>query len=137
MLRLTLKPHERAILGDAVIKNGVNRVSLYIENEVPILRESDILSPRAVHTPCERIYLAVQLLYVDAEHRENLLIIYRSLVDEVRDAAPSLGPLLAAIDGYVERQEWYQAVKSARPLLEREREILARVSQRSASLRSG
>ncbi len=134
MLRLTLKPHERAILGDAVIKNGSSRTSLFIENEVPILRESDILSPRAVHTPCERIYLALQLLYVDAEHRENLLIVYRSLVDEVRDAAPSLVPLLAMIDECIAREEWYQAVKSARPLLEREREIFARVSQRGTGV---
>src|SRR5262245_26287975 len=134
MLRLTLKPHERAILGDAVIKNGPSRTSLFIQNEVPILREQDILSPQAVHTPCERIYMAVQLLYVDPEHRENLLIAYRSLVDEVRDAAPSLTPLLDAIDAHVVAGEWYQGLKSARPLLEREREILARVSKPSAGL---
>lgn len=134
MLRLTLKPHERAILGDAVIKNGPGRTSLFIENEVPILREADILSPRAVHTPCERIYMALQLVYMDTEHRDNMLIVYRSLVDEVRGAAPSLHPLLDAIDVHVVAGEWYQAVKSARPLLEREREILARVSERSAGV---
>ena len=64
-LTLQLKPHERVILGGAVVCNGRSRARLVIENEVPVLRESDILSPRLVRTPCQRIDMALQLLYLD------------------------------------------------------------------------
>jgi len=51
-LRLTLKSQERVIIGGAVVKNGDSRTELHVENKVPILRETDILSPKLVKTPC-------------------------------------------------------------------------------------
>lgn len=128
-LRLTLKPHERVIISGAVIRNGDNRIEFLIENEVPVLRESDILSPNSVRTPCDRIYLALQLLYVDpqrtSEHQETL----EGLVREVLDAAPSCRPLLREIETLTAAGRLYQALKSARTLRQHEREILAHVQQ--------
>ena len=50
-LKITLKPQEKMILGGAVISNGNNAgCQLIIENEVPILREKDILSENTVST---------------------------------------------------------------------------------------
>ena len=73
-LKIALKPRERLILGGAVVRNGDIGARLTVENEVPILREHDILSHRETSTPCRRIYFAVQLMYVDegnlAEHRK-------------------------------------------------------------------
>ncbi len=43
-LKISLKPHEKMILGGAVITNGNSMgCHLVIENKVPILREKDIL----------------------------------------------------------------------------------------------
>ena len=86
-LRLSLKPHEKIILGGAVLRNGSNRAEIFIENEVPVMRESDILSPHAVRTPCERIYLALQLLYVDPARAEE----HRAAVAAFHAAALAAG----------------------------------------------
>jgi flagellar protein FlbT len=126
-LKLTLKPHERVILGGAVVRNGGSRVDLLVENEIPILRESDILSPSAVRTPCERVVLALQLVYVDPEHASDHLETYRTLVSDVLAAAPSLKPLVCTVDAEVAADRYYQAIRQARALLDRERELMSDV----------
>jgi flagellar protein FlbT len=133
-LRLTLKPHEHVVIGGAAIRNGESRTDLLIENKVPILRERDILSPGKVRTPCERIYLALQLIYVDperaAEHRRT----FESLVGDVLTAAPSLGPQMSEIVDLAGAGRLYQALKSAKSLLRQEKELMSHVSERSAGL---
>ena len=126
-LRISLKPRERVILGAAVIRNGSGRTHLTVESQVPVLRESDILPPSAVHTPCERIYMAIQLLYVAPESEATTLESYRSLVADVLRAAPSTRPLIEAVDAEVGDRQYYQALKAARALLAHERRLLARV----------
>ena len=123
-LRLTLRSHERVIVGGAVIRNGNSRSELLIENEVPVLREPDILSPGAVRTPCERIYLALQLMYVDQERSAHHQVTYHRLASEVLQAAPSLAPSLQAIEEQVGAGRIYQALKGAHGLLQRERELV-------------
>ncbi len=46
-LKVELKPGERIIIGDCVITNHDQRTRLLIEGQAPILREKDILTPRA------------------------------------------------------------------------------------------
>lgn len=128
-LRLTLKPGERAIIGEAVVRNGRNRVHLLVENEVPVLRESDIVLPKAVGTPCERIYLALQLVYVDPGKRPEHLQTLRILTDELTQAAPSFRPLVDQILALVAGKRFYQALKSAQTLREHERELLTRCTE--------
>lgn len=123
-LRLTLKPHERVIIGGAVIRNGDNRVELLIENEVPLLRESAILSPDAVRTPCERIYLALQLIYVDPKRVSEHQASFRALVSDVRGAAPSCNTYLDKIEDFVRAGNLYQAIKSTQDLLKYERKLM-------------
>jgi len=126
-LRLTLKPHERVIVGNAVIRNGDSRNRLLIENRVPVLRESDILSPGAVQSPCERIYLALQLIYVDPGAADQHLETFQALVAEVLEAAPSCSRLIRPIRAHMAAGRYYEALKSARLLLRYERELMSRV----------
>lgn len=126
-LRLTLKPHERAILGGAVLTNGKHRAELFVETEVPVLRGADILSPSSVHTPCERIVLAIQLMYVDPQRRPAHEQTYRQLVDDVLDASPSTRRLIEPIDEAVREGRFYPALKLGRQLLAYERELLSNV----------
>jgi flagellar protein FlbT len=125
-LRLTLKSQERVIIGGAVVKNGDSRTELLIENTVPILREADILSPSAVKTPCEQIYLAVQLMYVDEDNIEQHRRLYDDLVGDVLEAAPSTQPWLGAMNDEVVAGRHYQALKSAKELLKYEEELMRR-----------
>src|SRR5262249_5631713 len=93
-LKITLKPRERLILGGAVLRNGTAASHLLVENEVPILRERDILSERQANSPCRRIYFAIQLMYVDQQHLDAHLRLYRMLIDDllrVHDGRISMG----------------------------------------------
>ena len=78
-LKITLKPHEKMILGGAVITNGAAKCEFLVENTATILRQSSILSPDNADTPARRIYLAIQLMYVDPEqirkHQKVLLAV--------------------------------------------------------------
>ncbi|MEY4374608.1 MAG: hypothetical protein RL760_775, partial [Candidatus Eisenbacteria bacterium] len=100
-LRLKLKAGERAIVGGAIIRNGSKGTELVVENETPVLREADVLRLEAVHTPCERIYLTLQLMYVDDHAPALYAEAYRVLTDEVLAAAPSCTSLVLAIDEQV------------------------------------
>ncbi len=126
-LRLSLKPRERVIIGGAVVRNGGSATHLTVENRVPVLRQSDVLSPRAAQTPCKRVYLALQLLYLDPDHAPTHLETYRRLAGDVLRAAPSTGPLFAAVDEQVSCGDHYRALKAARPLIEYEGKLLHHV----------
>jgi len=127
-LHLSLRPGERVILGGAVVRNGSARTRLVVENEVPILRESDILRPGSVRTPCERVYLAIQLAYVDPGQAPQHLATYRALAEEVLEAAPSGREWITVMDAQVEAGELYRALKSARALISWEKERLEHVA---------
>jgi flagellar biosynthesis repressor protein FlbT len=126
-LKIALKPRERLILGGAVVRNGDIGARLTVENEVPILREHDILSHRETSTPCRRIYFAVQLMYVDegnlAEHHK----LYSTLVRDVLMAAPSTARYIDEIGRLVKERKYYQALKIARQLIDYEQELLKRL----------
>ena len=130
-LKISLKPHERMIIGRAVIKNGNTGCDLLIENKVPILREKDILSQKAANSPCRRIYFAIQLMYVD---EENLKVHHQTYWDLVRDvvkAAPSMLAQIDAISEHILKAEYYKALKLTGKLIDYEQEMLNRVRQRS------
>jgi len=61
-LKITLKPQEKLIVGGAVIINGKTKSDLIIENNVPILREKDIMAIKDADTPCKKIYFTIQLM---------------------------------------------------------------------------
>ena len=63
-LKISLKPDERIIISGAVLKNGSARSDFVIENNLPILREKNIMSLTEANSPCKRIYFAIQLMYV-------------------------------------------------------------------------
>ena len=71
-LKVELKPHERIIIGSCVITNTDQRARLLIDGDnIPILREKDILTPDIADTPAKLIYLAVQLMYISPDARAN------------------------------------------------------------------
>jgi flagellar protein FlbT len=127
-LRLQLKPGERMLVGGAVVRNGATRAELFVENDAPVLREQDVLRPEAVRTPCERIYLALQLMYVDDRAPGLYSDAYRELTEEVLAAAPSCAPLVRAIDEKLEAGQLFRALRSARRLIDYERELLSHAS---------
>jgi flagellar protein FlbT len=127
-LKITLKPQEKMILSGAVITNGSKSgCQLVVENNVPILRQKDILSEKDADTPCRSLYFIVQLMYVDAAnlsvHQNN----YWTLVNDIVKAAPSTIALIDQINEEIVNGRFYQALKLAQRLIEYEQEAINRV----------
>jgi len=131
-LKITLKPCEKFILGGAVITNGDAKSTFVVENDVPILREKDIMTLASADTPCKRIYFAIQLMYIDgknlAEHHKT----FWELVKDVAQAAPSRKPILQEISNDILNDRYYQALKLTKKLIEYEQEVVNHV-RRTAS----
>jgi flagellar protein FlbT len=126
-LKITLKPHEKFILGGAVITNGDAKSTFALENDVPILREKDILTLTSADTPCKRIYFAIQLMYVDGKNLAEHHKVYWDLVKDVTQAAPSTKPLIQDISNDILNDRLYQALKKTKKLIEYEKELVNRV----------
>ncbi len=135
-LKINLKPHERMILGGAVITNGSSRSELIIENNVPILRQKDILSEKEANTPCRRIYFVIQLMYVDEENLVTHHNTYWKLVQSILEAAPSTLVLIDQISQHILASRYYQALKDARKLMDYEQEIIRNVPESAKNLRN-
>ena len=126
-LKLTLKPHEKFIIGGAVTVNGSTKSNLIVENNVPILREKDIMSLNGADSPCKKIYFVIQMMYVDekniAEHHKT----YWELVKDIVEAAPSTKPMFQVISNDILQGKFYQALKAARKLIDYEQEVINHV----------
>jgi flagellar protein FlbT len=122
-LKVELKPGERILIGDSIITNDDQRTRLVIEGEAPILREKDILTPETADTPCKKIYLAVQLMYLARNPRQHHEL-YVGLVKDVIQAAPSTLPYLDRMNNQILTGSFYKALKEAQQLLRYEEELL-------------
>ena len=131
-LKVELKPGERIIVGESVITNDDQRTRLVIEGEAPILREKDILTVEGADTPCKKIYLVVQLMYLardPAPHHE----LYFQLVRDVLTAAPSTRRYFDRINHQILTGMLYKALKETQRLIEYEKELFEH-AQRSAGV---
>ncbi|HXE97769.1 MAG TPA: flagellar biosynthesis repressor FlbT [Dongiaceae bacterium] len=123
-LKLTLKPGERIVVGGAVITNGSSVANLLVENRVPLLREKDILSEAQATSPCKRIYLVIQLMYIGDGLTSELAQVYWELVRNVIAAAPSTNDLISQISAYILESSYYPALKVAKKLISYEEELI-------------
>ena len=105
-----------------------------VENNVPILREKDIMSARDADSPCRRIYLVIQLMYVDEKNLAAHHNSYWDLVKDVVEAAPSTLGLIDQISWYILGNKYYQALKLTKKLIEYEQEVINNVRNANASL---
>lgn len=127
-LKLTLKANEKIVVGGAVLRNGGSRnAEIYVENNVPILRQKDILTARNANSPARRIYFAVQLMYIDGENCESYIETFLALSKELTDSVKSTRPYIAKITEQISANQYYQALKTARELIEYEKELIQNV----------
>ncbi|HPT70585.1 MAG TPA: flagellar biosynthesis repressor FlbT [Syntrophomonas sp.] len=133
-LKITLKPHEKFILGTAVIANGDAKSTFVVENDVPILRGKNIMTLASADTPCKKIYFAIQLMYVDNKNLPEHHKTYWELVKDVAMAAPSTKPLLQEISNEILNDRYYQALKLTKKLMDYEQEVITRVRNTTGNL---
>lgn len=116
-LKVELRPHERIIVGNCVITNTEQRARLLIDGDnVPILRERDILTPETADTPAKLVYLAVQLMYISPDP-QNQHGTYFNLVRDIVTAVPSAWPIIEDINNHIMSGDLYRALKDARKLI--------------------
>jgi flagellar protein FlbT len=124
-LKVTLKPKERLFINGAVIVNDEeSRINLVVVNDVPILREKDILTEETADTPCKRIYLTVQLMYMDKELLSEYHKNYWKRVGEVVKAAPSTTGMIQKISEQILIGQYYKALKLTQKLIQYEKELI-------------
>ena len=87
-LVIDLKPHEKILIGEAVITNDKQRTRLHIAGDAPILREKDVMQEDDAQTPCERIYFLIQCMYLARKPELYFDQFYRE-ADQIKKAAPS------------------------------------------------
>jgi flagellar protein FlbT len=123
-LKVELKPNERIVIGTAVLRNGEGRTRFFIEGDAPILREKDILTLATADSPAKKIYLAVQLMYLQQDlsaHND----LYFPLVRDFLSAAPSALPLISEINNCILSGDLYKALKETKKLIAYEQELIS------------
>lgn len=132
-LKVELKPGERLVIGKCLITNSDQRTRLFIDGTAPILREKDILTPETADTPAKRVYLAVQLMYLE-DDIETFRQSYFELVGDLVQAAPSMTALLDQISNGILTGSVYKALRVAKKLIAYEQDILANAASGSSGL---
>lgn len=124
-LKIVLKPNEKIVIGNAVITGAeTGKTELLVHNDVPILRQKDILTLVDVNTPCKFIYYYVQLMYIEPNNAEHHQVEFFKHLKELQVAAPSTLPLLVNIQEQLLLGKYYNALKECKNLIEYEKELL-------------
>lgn len=122
-LKVEIKPGERIIIGESIITNSGHRAKLVIDGNAPILREKDIMRTEEADTPCKRIYLMVQTMYLASDPKSHFNL-YFDLIGEVQQAAPSTAVQIDAINNQILTGFYYKALKQAKALIAYEKELI-------------
>jgi flagellar protein FlbT len=119
-LKLRLKPHEKLLIGHAVVRNGDKAALLFIENSVPILREKDIMKEEDATSTEQRLYFLIQLMYVDQDDLPRYLDLFQGQVTSLLQENPAMEADLVALTRLVGDRDYYNALKAARRLMEQQ-----------------
>jgi flagellar protein FlbT len=133
-LKITLRPKEQMIIDGAVVRNAGLTANLLIENDVPILREKDILAENDVQTPCQHIYFVIQLMYIDEQNLTKYCEAYWKLVKDLVKTVPGAVGLVDQISEHIISRKYYQALKLANQLIDFEEEVLQDVRKSVANV---
>lgn len=136
-LKIALKPREKMIIDGAVITNGSSRCELYIENNVPILRQKDILTEEEADSPALRIYFTIQLMYIDEENLALYHKNYWKLVKDFIQAAPTVLPIIDQINDHILNGHYYRALKLAKNIISYEREAIQHAVETASGVPNG
>ena len=123
-LKIELKPGERLIVGNALITNDKERAKLFIEGNVPILREKYVLTEKEADTQCKKVYYVLQEMYL-AKDPTVLHPEYFARIGEIMQAAPSFAPAFDELNRDILGGDYYAALKHMMPIIEREAGMLA------------
>lgn len=122
-LKVELKPFERILIGQSLITNTELRTKLMIEGHAPILREKDILTAETADTPVKRLYLCVQMMYLE-DDIPKYQDLYMSFVKDLLEAVPSFRKSIETASRLILGGSLYQSLREIQKLTKREAELL-------------
>lgn len=122
-LKIELKPFERIIIGESLLTNSDQRTRFLIEGNAPILREKDILTAETANTPVKRIYLCVQMMYLENDIGKYQAL-YFEFVKDLLAAAPSFKKQIETASNHILSGSFYKALKDIKKLIDREDKML-------------
>jgi len=122
-LKVELKPFERIIIGESVITNSETRAHFLIDGEAPILREKDILTAETANSPVKRLYLCVQMMYLEKDIPKYQEL-YMGFVKDLLEAVPSFRPQIEDASKLILSGQLYNSLKEIRKLVRMEEELL-------------
>jgi len=129
-LKLSLKPDEKLYVGGAVVQNASHvSIDLAVLNDVPLLREKEVLREGDVSTYCERICLCVQMMYMDKYNLAQYQKDYGVMIRELIQSVPSAASYVADINHNLAVGRYYHALKHARQLMAYEKELIRNAQQ--------
>ena len=118
------------LIGTAVLTNAGSKTEIIIQNNVPVLREKDIITEENADTISKKIYFIVLNMYVDPKNESEYHSIYFKLINELMDIAPNTEVLamIMEISQKILEAEHYMALKACKKLLNYELELMANVT---------
>src|SRR3981189_2688115 len=123
-LKVELKPFERIIIGQSVVTNSDTRARFLIDGKAPILREKDILTAETANTPVKRLYLCVQMMYLE-DDIPKYQDLYMGFVKDLLEAVPSFRESIETASKLILSGSLYNSLKEVRRLIKREEELLS------------
>lgn len=126
-LKLTLKPNEKVLIGNAVIVNGDSKSEIILLNQVPLLRERDIITEEEADTIAKKIYLTILNMYAEPQKEQNFHSIYFDLIKIMLDTYLDRDLLLkiTELSEEILRGKHYSALKKCKKLIKYEEELLS------------
>lgn len=124
-LKIVLKSGEKIVIGNAVITGAeTGKTELLVHNDVPILRQKDILTLEQANSPAKLVYYHIQGLYIEPELIEFHQAHAIQRMKELQAAAPSTVGYLIQIQAQLILGKYYNALKECKKLIEYEKELL-------------
>lgn len=133
-LKISLKPHEKIVIDHAVIVNGDSTSKIRIENHVPVLRERDLIKVEDVKTPCQELYFAIQMMYLDLQNLEKHHETYWTIVKPLLAASPSMLNKIGEISQLIAVGEFYKALKLTHDLIDYETQLMSGMKKPQAHI---
>lgn len=128
-LVLSLKPNEKFLVNGALLSNGPKRGQICVgDDDVHVLRMSDVIHPDEVTTPIRRVYYATQLILsgdagaieIDGDIRQGL-----EALSTVFEGTP-LKKNIEKAKTALQNGRYYSVLCALKPLLKVEEELLAK-----------
>ena len=119
-LKVELKPHERVIIGSCVVTNTDQRARLLIDGDnIPILREKDILTAETANTTLKQLYLCIQMMYLE-KNIPKYQDIYMNFVRDLLEREPTYRKTIETASKLILSGSLYHSLKEVRKLIKRE-----------------